>query len=309
MYIVLEYLLLENFIINYFTIYLTKILVRTDTKAIRVIIASIIASLYSLVFFYPSLIFLTKPLAKIILSMIIIRISFSYSNLKLYVKEILGFYLVSFIFAGATIGIYFSSNNLTNLLNKQINVFGGFPVKVLIIGILGSVIIGKVLFQYYNARIIKENFIGDITIILNEQEIKLKALLDTGNSLIDPFTNNKVLVVEYSRLKNHLPDLIGALIIANEEFNYKEVEELLNKLQSEINLNMIPFKSIGKSGILFSFKPDYIIIDYMGKKSKRNDIIVGIYPGSLSKEMGYSGLLHYELINGGVVNEYIKVQN
>lgn len=309
MYIVLEYLLLENFIINYFTIYLTKILVKTDTKAIRMVIASIVASLYSLVFFYPSLIFLTKPFAKMIFSMIIIRISFNYSNIKLYFKQILGFYLVSFIFAGATIGIFFSSNNLTSILNKQINVFEGFPVKILILGVLGSVILSKVIFQYYNARIIRENYIADLNIVLNQEEIRIKVLLDTGNSLIDPFTNNKVLVVEYSSLKSYLPQLIEALLKANEEFNYKEVEQLLNILQKEINLNMIPFKSIGKSGLLFSFKPDYIIIDYMGEKSKRNDIIVGIYPGTISKSMGYSGLLHYELINGGVVNENIKVQN
>ena len=309
MYIVLEYLLLENFIINYLVLYLTKILIRVEIKNIRLIIGSTIASLYSLVFFYPSLIFLVNPIAKFLFSLLIIRISFRYLNIKLFVKQLLGFYIISFIFAGATIGIFYSSTNMNSILNKKIDLLNGFPVKYLIVGIASSIIITKIVFNYFNLRVSRENYITDVTIRYKENDIKLKALLDTGNSLVDPFTNNRVLVVEFEILKCMLPYEIGDLIKANEEYNFKLVEEILLTLKDKISLNIIPFKSIGKTGILFTFKPDLIIINYMEKEIKRNDIIVGIYTGSLTKEMGYSGLMHYELINGGVENEYIKVQN
>lgn len=107
MYIVLEYLLLENFIINFLILYLNNILLKIDEKIYRIILASVLASFYSLVFFSPMLIFLTKPFSKILISMIIVRISYRFINVKVFLKEILGFYLVSFIFAGATIGFLF----------------------------------------------------------------------------------------------------------------------------------------------------------------------------------------------------------
>lgn len=309
MYIVLEYLLLENFIINYLILYLTKLITKKDTKNIRLILGAVVASFYSLIYFNPFLIFLSKPLYKFLFSMLIIRFSFKYSTIKHFIRELFSFYIVSFIFAGATIGIFYSSNNLYTILSNNIDIFNGFPIKYLIIGILGSISISKIIFEYYNLRIIRENYIADVTIIYQEKEIKIKALLDTGNSLIDPFTNKRILVVEYERLKEYLPIKMKDLIIANEEFNYKHIEELLTELQDSISLTIIPFKTVGKNGVLFGFKPDSVKIYYMEKELLKRDIIIGIYSGSLSKEMGYSGLLHYELINGGVENEYIEVQN
>lgn len=307
MYIVLEYLLLENFIINYLILYLNRILLRIDEKNSRLIIGSILSSFYSLVFFTPKLIFLTMPISKVFFSIFIVRISYRYVNLKLLIKELLGFYMISFIFAGATIGMFYSFNNLRNILNTRIDIFNQFPVKFLVIGVITSIIIGKSIFQYFNLKVLRENYIADVTIIHRGNQIKFKALLDTGNSLIDPFSNRKVIVVEFDRLKHILPNQIADLITANNEYNFQYVEELLLILKDQINLTIIPFKSIGKNGMIFAFKPDSIIIDYMNRKDKREDFLVGIYAESFSKEMGYSGLLHYDLINGGMENEYSKV--
>ena len=307
MYIVLEYLLLENFIINYLILYLNRILLRIEEKNSRLIIGSILSSFYSLVFFTPKLIFLTMPISKVLFSIFIVRISYRYVNLKLLIKELLGFYMISFIFAGATIGMFYSFNNLRNILNTRIDIFNQFPVKFLVIGVITSLIMGKSIFQYFHLKVLRENYIADVTIIYRGNQIKFKALLDTGNSLIDPFSNKKVIVVEFDRLKHILPNQISDLITANNEYNFQYVEELLLTLKDQISLTIIPFKSIGKNGMMFAFKPDSIIIDYMNSKEKREDFLVGIYAESFSKEMGYSGLLHYDLINGGMENEYSKV--
>ncbi|WFA09639.1 sigma-E processing peptidase SpoIIGA [Tissierella sp. Yu-01] len=309
MYIVLEYLLIENFIINFLILYLTKILVRSNVRYRRIIIGAAISSLYSLVFFSPKTLFLTLPLPKLILSALLIRITFKYINFKFFLKELIAFYIISFIFAGATLGIFYSSKSNTKIWDMGIDILNGFPVKYLIIGVLISLIGGKLIFKYYHQKVLKENYIIDLTISYNEQNIKLRALLDTGNSLVVPFTNKQVVVVEYEKLKEVLPSKMEELIRANWECNYKLIEELLKDLQEQINLTLIPFNSIGKSGMLFGFKPDYLMFNYLGNEYIKKDIIVGIFSGTLEKEMGYSGLLHYELINGGVEHEYIKVQN
>ena len=296
-------------IINLLILYLNKLFLKIEVKYKRLILGSAVASLYSLVFFNPVTFFLTKPIFKFLFSLLIIRISFKYYNLKIFLKELLGFFIISFIFAGATFGAYYTSNNFYNILNRKIEVLGSFPAIYLIIGVSISIIGGKIIFKYINQRIIKGNYIADTIINYKGKQIFFKSLLDTGHSLTNPFTGEKVIVVEYEKLKNIIPIAVKELIAASDSFNYNEVESILNSLQDEIKLNMIPFKSIGKAGTLYTFKPDSLIVYYMEKEIIRNDVLVGIYSGSLSKEMGYSGLLHYELIDGGVENEFVEVQN
>lgn len=139
-------------------------------------------------------------------------------------------------------------------------------------------------------------------ILYRGQSITIDALLDTGNSLVQPFSKNKVLVVEYEKLKSILPLEIPDLYRASEKGDYTKCEEILTKLQDEIKLVMIPFKSVGKNGIIYGFKPDGIVINYMNENTSRKDILIGIYTDILSSEAEYSGLLHYGLINGGVEN-------
>lgn len=308
MYIVLEYLLIENFIINYLILKLTKILNRVDGGNYRILFGAIISSFYSLVFFYPKLTILTKTPFKILLSILIVRFSFKYFNIRLFLRLLMSFYIGSFIFAGATLGIFFYKNNSIKLLDKAMKSFNSFPVIYLIIGVSISFVIAILVFRYSNIRKTRDGFIADIEIYYKDKKLDIKTLLDTGNSLIDPISNKKVMIVEYEKLSEILPKEIKGLIFAKDNNNYLEVEKILSELNNQIKLIPIPFKSVGKSGIIFCFKPDSIIIKYLNNVLERQDILIGIYNSTFSKDLGYSGLLHYEIVDGGIENEIYKIQ-
>ncbi len=303
MYIVVEYLLLENFLVNYLILYINAHLVKINRRNIRLVSSALISSLYSLIYFYPSLECLIGIIPKLLFSMLIVIIAYKFVNIKIFIKELLGFYIVTFIYGGATLGVFYSSKSIIASLNTPINALGGFPLKYLILGALVSTIIGKSIFTYFNEKIIRENYITDVTLVINSNKVELKALLDTGHSLKDPFSGKSIFVVEYNMLKTYLPPAIEYLIKASNENNFVEVEHLLNGLNKELSLTIVPFKSVGKNGILFAFKPDNIVIHNLDKEYEKKDMLVGLYAGSLTKETGYSGLLNYELINGGEANE------
>ncbi len=307
MYIVVEYLLLENFLVNYLILYINTYLVKVNKRNLRLISASIISSLYSLIFFFPILRVLSGVIPKLILSMVIIIIAYEFINFKIFLKELMGFYLVTFIYGGATLSLFYSSNGLISNLNKPINALGGVPIRYLILGMVVSTLIGKSIFTYFNEKIIRDNYITECTIEINDEKIKLKALLDTGHSLKDPFTGRSIFVVEYNILKEYLPADIENLMKASCDNNFVEVEFLLSKLEKKSPLTIVPFKSVGKNGILFAFKPNAIIIQNSNKVIERRDMLIGLYAGSLSKDMGYSGLLNYELINGGDMDEQVFI--
>lgn len=296
MYIVLEYYLLENFIINFLILYSTKAIIKNKTPTKNVIIGTVLGTLYSLVFFYPSLLFLTKPMMKFILSLIIVKISFKSKTIKMFYYEFLGFYIVSFIFAGIIMAMSWNFKLPSSLLKKEYLV-NMFNMKYIVIGIIIAVFMVKVVFNYTHSKNMKKEYIYSVEIYFKDKFTKVTALVDTGNSLVDPFSRMPVFVVELEKIGELIPIKIKDIIVNLSKDNIISFQDILDDLNKDFPLIPIPFKSIGnEGGIILGFKPDYIIIKYLEEEILKKDIIIGIYNGKLSEDMEYDGLLHYETI-------------
>lgn len=297
MYIVAEYLFLENFIINYIILEATRVITRTKVKKRRVVITAMLSALYPFVLFFDSTIFLTNFYMKIILSIIIVKIAYNSKNKNLYVKQLSGFYLMSFIFGGVTLGIYYFINNPLNSLFKEVHYNFGFPIKYLILGVIFGIIIIMNLLNYYNEKILKEDFILDITIYLNGENVKLKGLIDTGNSLVEPLSKLPVFIVEYKTIRYLLPEDINNFFKGGKEGDFIFLENIIRRFQKEIKFRLIPFKSVGNSsGMLIGFPPDFIIVSNEDGETKYDDLIIGVFNGELSKDNQYNGLLNGEIL-------------
>lgn len=298
MYIVLEYYLLENFIINLLILYLTKTITKSKTRTKNLILGAIISSLYSLTVFYPSLLFLSSFYMKILLSGVIVIVTFKSNSVKRFFYQLIGFYIISFILAGAIIGVSFNFTSLYSLLGEKVGIFDFFKLKYLIIGLFISGLGAYKIFDYYDSRSIQGNFLAEIDIYYKNKNKKTKALLDTGNTLVDPLFNQPVIVIEYREIEDFLPRRLQEVYENENLDDYLVLEEVLRELKGEISLHIIPFKSIGKSsGILLGFKPDYLIIEFNDKEpSLEKDIIIGIFYGRISDDSSYRGLLNYKAI-------------
>lgn len=298
MYIILELLLIENFIINLLILYITKIITGTKVSKMRIIFGAAIISFYSLAFFWDQTLFLTNSYMKIIISLIFIKMCFNTKSIKLYFYQLLAFYIVSFIFAGATFGFFFSSQNIGDLMLKPIDLLGGFPVIYLILGIISSSLIAIITFKYNNKKKLREEFIMDVKIIYREKITEIKALIDTGNSLVDPFTNETVMLIEYNKIKDLLPPIMWSLYEKDDIKDFRLLETVIKTVEKEITIKLIPFKSVGNNnGFLLGFKPEYIILNNKNEKGIiRKDVIIGIYQGLLSTDESYNGLLNYEIL-------------
>ncbi|OLS03890.1 sigma-E processing peptidase SpoIIGA [Tissierella creatinophila] len=296
MYIVLEYYLLENLIINFLILYSTKTITKNKTPIKNIIIGTLFGTVYSLVFFYPSLLFLTRPMMKFILSLIIVKISFKSKTLKSFYYEFLGFYIISFIFAGVIIGMSWNFKLPSSLLQRGY-LLDMFNIKNVIIGIIIAIFMVKIVFNYTHRKNMKKEYIYDVEIYFKDKFTKVTALVDTGNSLVDPFSRTPVFVVELEKIDEFIPTKIKDIVVSLSKNSIISFQDILDDLNKEFPLIPIPFKSIGnEGGIILGFKPDYIIIKSLKEEILKKDIIIGIYNGKLSDEMEYDGLLHYETI-------------
>ena len=178
---------------------------------------------------------------------------------------------------------------------------GTYPLKITIYGgILGFIIITLV------AKFIKNKFsntLCDLEIFFKGKVIKLKTLVDSGNLLKEPISNQDVIVVQ----KSSLEDLIDKKILneATSMIKGSLIGDMSKELY-EYKFKVIPFSSLGnENGVLIGFKPDYIKI-YSDEEIIKKDVIIGIYDGALSKTNLYTSLIGLGCFKKeGMKDEYI----
>ena len=297
MHVYIEYLLIENIIINLIILYVTKGITRTKTSKLRIFIAALIGSLYTLVVFFPPLQFMVKFSIKFSISMLMIILAFNPDRLILFLRQISTFYMVSFAFAGSIIGIFYILNSNFNAIKFS---FGGLEelTKFLAMGIVLAIILIRYILQFHRSKFSREGCMANIIIELNQRQTQLLALIDTGNSLKEPVSQLPVVIVEYGALEGILPGLIRDMYSYGKQLDLEAMADMMERLGTDISFRLIPFKSIGNdSGILMGFKPDRMGIHFDDEfRELKGDIIVAIYNDRLVEDGEYRGLLHPEIL-------------
>lgn len=297
MYVYIEYLLMENIIINFIILYVTRRITRTKTSKFRLLASALVGSIYTVIVFFPSFEFMGKFLIKFSISILMIIIAFNPEKFQQFIKQISTFYMISFMFAGATIGIFYIINNNSYSIRFSFENTKEL-ISFLIFGIGIAIILVIYILRFYQKKMNKENYLTPIAIRLKDKEVNLVALIDTGNSLKEPISQKPVIIVEYSVLETILPESIRNMYIEDVELDLNAIGKTMEEIGDDMRLRLIPFKSIGnESGILIGFKPDIIKI-YLEDEIKKlsDETIVAIYNNKLATDGDYSGLLHPEIL-------------
>lgn len=211
-------------------------------------------------------------------------------------KMIVFFYLTSFVFGGAALSvIYMVNTGKISIQNGMI--IGTYTLKTILVGVIIAFIIVILAFKLVKSKFSKKDLFCDITIKINEKEIKTKAMLDTGNLLKEPITNIPVVVVEHLLLYEAIPKEILDNI---ENILGGDLEKIPESIKNEYmsKLKVIPFTSLGKqNGMLLGLKADEIKLEEQDEVKKVDKIIIGMYNKKLSKKEEYSALLGIDVFN------------
>lgn len=295
MTIYIDVVLIENLIMNYIILFSTAIILKIKMKHIRLILGSLLGSIYSVIAYMSILEIYSSMILKIILSIIIVYIAFNPQNVKQMWKNILIFYLTSFVFGGAAFALIYIVKP-QDILMKNGLFLGTYPLKTVMLGAIIAFIVITTAFTIVKSKISKKDMYCDIEIKLHDKAIKTKAMIDTGNMLKEPITNTPVIVVEHTLLYdcipkeilNNLENILGG--------DFEKIPEDI-KIKYISKLKLIPFSSLGKqNGMLLGIKPEYMKIIEEEKEEKKDNVIIGIYNKSLTKKGEYRALIGIELI-------------
>jgi len=302
--IYLDIILCENLLMNYIILFATYVIIKPKTKypQIRMILSSLLGSIYAIIVYLNILSIYTNLLAKITLSVVMVYIAFAPPNVKQLLKQILIFYLVSFIFGGCTFAlIYFLKPENVEMKN---GVFVGmYPIRVGLIAGVIAFIITQIAFKINKSKLNNKNTFIEIELYNKNKMTKARALLDSGNMLKEPISQKPVIVVEKTTLSKIIPEEVLDYIekiVGGDDQEKNEMQEYLSKIR------MVPFMSLGKeNGMLIGIKLDKIKINTEDIRLEKENIIAGIYEKKLTKDNKYNALIGLNLLEGEQENESI----
>ena len=295
MTIYIDIVLIENLIMNYIILFTTAVVLKIKVNHIRLILASLLGAGYSIIAYMGIIKVYSSIILKIILSVLIIYIAFNPQNIKKMCKDLLLFYLVSFVFGGAAFALIYIIKP-QNILMKNGLFLGTYTLKTVMLGAVVAfcIIIGA--FAIIKNKISKKDMFCEIEILINQKKIKTKAMIDTGNMLKEPITNGPVIVVEHillyscmpKEILNNLKEIMGG--------DFKNIPcDIQEKYISKLKL--IPFSSLGKqNGMLIGIRPEYVKVITDEQEKINKNVIIGIYEKSLTKKGEYQALIGIELL-------------
>lgn len=183
----IDVIFIENVIMNLSIILSEAILLKLTTGFFRKFLASIIGTI-----FYILQIFFQITYFQLITSILVVWVAFKPDKIKIFFKELIVFYFITFLFGG----ISFAIMNLKN--EGVLKIVGGVLVgNFNLVFVFSSAFIGFAILYFIlkekNKHVFKKIIIG-----VDDFEFEINVFLDTGNLLREPYTDKPVIIVEKS---------------------------------------------------------------------------------------------------------------
>lgn len=268
-----------NFFMDYLILHLTSKVMHKKHKKIRLIAGAGFGAIYGVLMLLPLLNHLRIiTLLSLIAGFIMVYISFGYGDLTEYVKSVVFLMCIAFLMGGMMNYLYYSTEFgaiLKNILNgdsdKAIN-----TRKFLCITCLTYICI-VTLVRFL--RSVKRNMdiIFEVKLSFRGKSVVTKALLDTGNTLVEPISGNIVHIAEYKLIKP---------IIEGDEY-------------AKENICVIPYNSVGEeNGLLYGFRIDEMVVLVNDKPKFIYSPIIAVYEGKISERNRFSVILNRDTMQG-----------
>ncbi len=257
--IYLDVLIVLNIYVNFFLLRATARFTHVPLKTIRCIISSVIGSVFSLTIFIPSNSFFLSLIIKLFAAVIIVGMAFGISDRKILLKLIVYFYVINFIFAGVVGFMYMTLNPSFMAFNNSYFYVDFSLISLVVFTAIAYFVVTTI--RRIMDKGSEQSKSYSVCVKCMQNTIKLDAIADTGNSLVDGFTGKPVIVCYCKSFG------INIDILSTEP----------EKLFENYGLRMLPYSTIGNNGIIPVFSPTEIIItDEELHKHFKVDALIGI---------------------------------
>lgn len=248
--IYIDVLICVNLFTNFLILSVVSRFMNIKARFCRKLCGAALGAVASLIILLPQLNGIINIIIKIILSLSIVFIVYGKKNIKMLVKIVSVFFLITFSFCGVMIAIWLIINPGGFILRNS-TVYINISPEILIILTLVCYLIIR-LINRVAGRAVDSKLYAKLKVTVNGSMAELDAKLDTGNTLREPFSGLPVIVAEKSAFSFRTID---------KEYNYLDTA-------TKDKVRFIPYSSLGGNGLLPAYKAESVIIDgkpYIGE--------------------------------------------
>lgn len=201
MKVYLDLVLFINFSFDFLLLLIVSLILKRNIKLKKIFYGGIVGSLSTFLLFI-KLNNLELFLYKVIISILMILITFNYKNIKYILKNILYLYIVSIILGGF---IYLINCQFSYKHSGIIFFNNGFSINIILL-----IIISPIMLYLYKKELdsykLNESYYYKMDIYYKDKELNLNAFLDTGNKLKDPYMGLPIIVANKNVIDEKLID-------------------------------------------------------------------------------------------------------
>ena len=194
----LDLIFLLNFSFDTILLLCTSYILKRNVSFKRILLGSIIGALSIFILFLKinnvQLFFI-----KLIISILMNIVTFSYKNIKYTIKNIIFLYITSIFLGGA---LYLL--NIEDSYKHEGIIFyhNPFSINIIVLVIISPLILYIYIKQLKSLKTDYTNYYKVDLTLKNNKKMKLVGFLDTGNKLVDPYLKRPIIIVDEMKIKN-----------------------------------------------------------------------------------------------------------
>ena len=200
-----DILVLTNLIVDYFLLAATAKITNRKPPLWRSLSAASLAALGTLIIFLPEQNTFSEIILRLIMSTVICFVAFPYRNIRRLLAETLTFFAVSFCYAGGMTAFYYIMKPSGMAIKNSVVYFDISPVFLICFSVAGFFL--SFLYSLVFSRRNKSAGHCFVTLSFGGKKADFSAVIDTGNSLKDPFGGGAVIIGDREKCRRVFGDL------------------------------------------------------------------------------------------------------
>jgi stage II sporulation protein GA (sporulation sigma-E factor processing peptidase) len=299
--IYLDAVWLLNLLMDGMILSLTQGITRAKSSKTRMIAGAFVASTIVPITIYMPDSWLVSISGKIVFSMFIIWVAFSYTSLRAFFVRWISFYFITFAIGGTMMGVhYFLATEISLQGGSVVTFSGGYgdPVSWLfvVIGFPISYFFTKWRLDQVSVHRMKLEDIYDVSIEWNGRIAHCKGLVDSGNQLIDPISRKMVFLAD---------PFVWGQFFSKEELDCLEVEKVISSMDDlpeeiQSSIRLVPYQAAGVSGqLLLTLLVDKVTVKTDAGTLEMKHPLLGVQHQDLNHDRLYQMLIHPHMMVKG----------
>lgn len=247
-----DILMLVNFVVDYFLLRLASKFLHRRAAIGRTLLSAAIGGICSLYIFVPKTNFFIETVIHIFICATLSVVAWKFESIKVFLRSTVVLVAVNFAYSGAMIAVWLVFKPYGMVINNSVVYFNVSPMFLIAFSVIGYFL--TIALQKLLKKKFAQNTFCDVTLVCEENSVRLKGIVDTGNSLKDAFGLSQIFITDQE---------IVDMVLQQEKNN-------------PTRLRKVPCGTIVGNGLLDGYRIDNVKINFENKDYEFKNAVLAI---------------------------------